>query len=89
MVRVFFLLLSSFYLFFASTQNLWFCVNYTEINLIIFYTIYHRSIDTHPGEAEAVDTVGEHVPEEGGVGVLGGEVGVHVRALPMGHLHRE
>ena len=84
MVRVFFLLLSSFYLFFASTQNLWFCVNYTEINLIIFYTIY-----THPGEAEAVDTVGEHVPEEGGVGVLGGEVGVHVWALPVGHLHRE
>ncbi len=41
---------------------------------------------TYPGEAEAVDSVCEHVAEEGGVGVQGGEVGVHVGALPVGHL---
>ena len=41
---------------------------------------------TYPGEAEAVDPVGKHVPEEGGVGVEGGEVGVHVRTLPVSYL---
>jgi hypothetical protein len=41
---------------------------------------------TYPGEAEAVDSVCEHVAEEGGVGVQGGEVGVHVGTLPVGHL---
>ena len=44
---------------------------------------------TYPGEAEAVDPVGKHVPEERGVGVEGGEVGVHVRALPVSYLHVE
>ena len=30
-----------------------------------------------PGEAETVDPVSQHVAQEGGVGVQGGEVGVH------------
>ncbi len=41
---------------------------------------------THPSKAEAVDSVGQHVAEEGGVGVEGGEVGVHVGTLPVCHL---
>ncbi len=41
---------------------------------------------TYPGETQTVDSVCEHVAEEGGVGVQGGEVGVHVGALPVGHL---
>ena len=36
-------------------------------------------------ESEAVDAVREHVSKERGVGVEGGEVGVHVRGLPVGH----
>ena len=36
-------------------------------------------------ESEAVDAVCKHVSKEGGVGVEGGEVGVHVRGLPVGH----
>ena len=39
---------------------------------------------TGPGEAQAVDAIRQHVPEEGGVGVEGGEVGVHVGRLPVG-----
>ena len=42
-----------------------------------------------PGEAEAVDAVGQHVAEQGGVGVEGREVGVHVRALPVGHARHD
>ena len=40
---------------------------------------------THPGESEAVDAVCQHVAEQGGVAVEGGEVGVHVGGLPVGH----
>ena len=36
-------------------------------------------------ESEAVDAVSKHVSKEGGVGVEGGEVGVHVGGLPVGH----
>ena len=39
---------------------------------------------TGPGEAQAVDAIRQHVPEEGGVGVEGGEVGVHIGRLPVG-----
>ena len=41
------------------------------------------SMLTHPREAEAADGVSEHVPKQRWVGVEGGEVGVHVRALPV------
>ena len=44
---------------------------------------------TYPSEAKTVDTIGQHVPQQGGVGVEGGEVGVHVGALPVGHLHEK
>ena len=40
---------------------------------------------THPGESEAVDAVRQHVAEQGGVAVEGGEVSVHVGGLPVGH----
>ena len=40
-------------------------------------------LDTHPGKAEAADGVCQHVPEQGGEGVEGWEVGVHVRRLPV------
>ena len=36
-------------------------------------------------ESKAVDAVCKHISKEGGVGVEGGEVGVHVRGLPVGH----
>ena len=41
---------------------------------------------TYPREAETADGVSKHVPEQGGVGVEGGEVGVHVWALPVRYL---
>ena len=34
-----------------------------------------------PGEAEAVDPVRQHIAQQRGVAVQGGEVGVHVGAL--------
>ena len=37
-----------------------------------------------PGEAQTVDPVSQHVAQQGGVGVQGGEVGVHVGGLPVG-----
>ena len=40
---------------------------------------------TGPGEAQTVDAVRQHVAEQGGVGVEGREVGVHVGGLPVGH----
>ena len=43
---------------------------------------------THPREAEAADSVSEHVAEQRRVGVEGGEVGVHVRALPVRDLQQ-
>ena len=36
-------------------------------------------------ESKTVDAIREHVPQEGGVGVEGREVGVHVGGLPVGH----
>ena len=36
-----------------------------------------------PGEAQTVDPVSQHVAQEGGIGVQGGEVGVHVGRLPV------
>ena len=40
---------------------------------------------TDPGEAETVDAVRQHVAQQAGVAVEGGEVGVHVGGLPVGH----
>ena len=46
----------------------------------------YKEVSTYPSKTETVDSVGQHVPEQGGVRVQRGKVRVHVRALPMGHL---
>lgn len=50
------------------------------------YLIGKDAGDTYPGEAQAVDGIGEHVSQQGRGGVQSWEVRVHVRALPMGNL---
>ena len=42
---------------------------------------------TYPREPDAANGVGQHVPQQGREGVEGGEVGVHVRTLPVSDLH--
>ena len=36
-------------------------------------------------KSETVDAISKHVSKKRWVGVEGGEVGVHVRGLPVGH----
>ena len=44
---------------------------------------------TYPCESETADGIGQHVPQQRGVAVEGGEVGVHVGTLPMGDLQQK
>ena len=41
---------------------------------------------SYPGEADASQARGQHVGQDGRVGVAGREVGVEARVLPVGHL---
>lgn len=41
---------------------------------------------THPGKPNTSNSVGEHVPQDGRVGIAGGKVGVESGVLPMGNL---
>ena len=51
-------------------------------------SIYTMTILTlYPGEAHAADGPGEHVCEDAGEGVAGGEVGMEPGVLPVGHAH--
>ena len=44
---------------------------------------------THPGEAQTVDAISQHVAQKAGVAVEGGEVGMHVGGLPVGHARHD